>query len=253
MRMHALAAGRLRMRRSTYFPEAPREATIELPVGAFLLRHPQGNVLFDTGCHPSVITDAAARWGGLAKVMAPVFSAEQSLPASLAATGLGPDDIDVVVCSHLHPDHCGCNGMFRRATLVCHRLELEAAQAPGAAAVGYIPADWDQGLPVRTIEGQHDLFGDGRIVLLPVPGHTPGMTCARVALDRDGVFLLASDAVALRAHLDRDQPPRNTWDAEKAVASMAEIRRIEAAGATVICGHDDAQWQGLRTGAAYYD
>ena len=79
------------------------------------------------------------------------------------------------------------------------------------------------------------------------------MTCARVALDRDGVFLLASDAVALRAHLDRDQPPRNTWDAEKAVASMAEIRRIEAAGATVICGHDDAQWQGLRTGAASYD
>jgi len=253
MKMHALPAGRLRMRESTYRPGAAREATIELPVAAFLLRHPQGNVLFDTGCHPAVLTDPAARWGGLARLMAPIFSPAQALPSSLAATGLGPDDIDVVVCSHLHPDHCGCNGLFRRASMICHRLELEAAQAPGAAAQGYIAADWDQGLPVRPIDTQHDLFGDGRIVLLPLPGHTPGMTGALVALDRDGAFLLASDALALREHLDRDQPPRNTWNVAQAHASMAEIRRIEAAGATVICGHDDAQWQGLRTGAAFYD
>ena len=252
MKLHVLPAGRLRMRASIFRPDAAREATIELPVGAFLLRHPQGNVLFDTGCHPSVVTDAAARWGGLARLMVPIFSAAQALPAGLAAVGLGADDIDLVVCSHLHPDHCGCNGMFRRASLICHRLELAAAQAPNAAAVGYVPADWDQGLSLRVIDTQHDLFGDGRIVLLPLPGHTPGMTGALVALDRDGDFLLASDALSLREHLDRDQPPRNTWDMEKSHASMAEIRRLEAAGATVICGHDDAQWQTLRTGAEFY-
>ena len=91
MKLHVLPAGRLRMRESIFLPEAPREALIDLPVGAFLIRHPQGNLLFDTGCHPSVATDAAARWGGLAKLMVPIFTAEEALPASLAATGLVSD------------------------------------------------------------------------------------------------------------------------------------------------------------------
>ena len=252
MKLHVLPAGRLRMRESIFLPEASREALIDLPVGAFLIRHPQGNVLFDTGCHPSVATEAAARWGGLAKLMVPIFTAEEALPASLAATGLAPEDIDLVVCSHLHPDHCGCNGLFRRATLVCHEAEREAAAAPGAGAQGYVPADWDQGLELRTIAGPHDLFGDGRVTLLPMPGHTPGMICAHVALDRDGAFLLASDAVSLRAHLERDITPRNTWNPEVSRASMAEIRRLAATGARVVCGHDAAEWATLRKGAAFY-
>jgi N-acyl homoserine lactone hydrolase len=253
MKLHALPAGRLRMRESVFRPDAPRDALIDLPVGAFLIRHPQGNVLFDTGCHPSVVSDAPGRWGGLAKLMVPIFTEAEALPASLAATGLGPEDIDVVVCSHLHPDHCGCNGMFRRATLVCHAAEREAARAPDAAAKGYIAADCDQGLPVEEIAGPRDLFGDGRVMLLPMPGHTPGSICAQVSLDRDGAFLLASDAVARRDHLDRDFTPRNTWNHDLARASLSEIRRMRDAGARVVCGHDARDWLELRTGAAFYE
>ena len=54
-------------------------------------------------------------------------------------------------------------------------------------------------------------MGDGRIVLVPLPGHTPGMTGALVELDRSGRFLLASDALSVRENLDRDIIPRNTW------------------------------------------
>ena len=53
MKMHVLSGGRVRMRKSVYFPDADRGETIELPVSCVLLRHRQGNVLFDTGCHPS--------------------------------------------------------------------------------------------------------------------------------------------------------------------------------------------------------
>jgi N-acyl homoserine lactone hydrolase len=74
-----------------------------------------------------------------------------------------------------------------------------------------------------------------------------------VQTERSGVFLLASDTVTLRASLDRDLVPRNTWDGEILRKSWAEIRRIEASGATVICGHDDAQWASLRKGADAYD
>jgi N-acyl homoserine lactone hydrolase len=157
------------------------------------------------------------------------------------------------VCSHLHPDHCGCNAFFKRATFVIHAREVEAARAPGAEAAGYLTAEWDHPLPIDLIEGERDLFNDGRIVLVPLPGHTPGTIGARVELERSGAFLLASDTVSLRETLDQGIVPRNTWNAEALVKSLAEIRRMEARGATVLCGHDDRQWATLRKGADGYD
>jgi len=209
-------------------------------------------VLFDTGCNPQTATDANARWGGLAKMMVPIHGPADNAVVALACLGISPDDIDLVVCSHLHTDHCGCNAFFQRATLLCHRAEMAAAQMPDAERAGYFKADWDQPMPTDLLDGERDLFGDGRIVLLPMPGHSPGMLNALVSLERDGRFLLASDAVSVRASLDRDYAPRNTWDAEALLRSMTEIRRIEAAGATIVCGHDAAQWEALRKGAAFY-
>nr|WP_273546148.1 MULTISPECIES: N-acyl homoserine lactonase family protein [unclassified Xanthobacter] len=250
--MHVLSGGRLRMKRHIYQPDADRSESIELPVSSVLLRHAQGNVLFDTGCHPSVAEDATARWGGIARAMTPIMGREDNVVSQLACVGLGADDIDVVVCSHFHPDHCGCNSFFRKATVVVHAAELAAARADNAAAAGYLPVEWDQPNPMELIDGQKDLFGDGRITLIPLPGHTPGLTGAFVTLDRDGAFLLASDAVSLKASLETDVVPKNTWSVDLHHRSIAEIRKIEAAGATVLCGHDDAQWHTLRTGAHAY-
>ena len=253
MKMHCLSGGRLRMRKSIYLPDSDRSETIELPVSSILLRHSQGNVLFDTGCHPSVADEPEARWGGLAKLMVPIMRPGDNVLTGLAEIGLQPDDIDVVVCSHLHPDHCGCNAFFKRATFVIHAKEIEAARAPGAENAGYLKADWDHPAPVDAIAGERDLFGDSRIVLMPLPGHTPGMTGALVALDRSGAFLLASDTVSLRGTLDTGIVPRNTWNGDALLKSLAEVKRIEAGGATILCGHDAAQWDRLKKGAAFYD
>jgi N-acyl homoserine lactone hydrolase len=253
MKMHVLSGGRLRMRKSIFLPDAERGETIDLPVASFLLRSAQGNVLFDTGCHPSVANDAPARWGGLAKLMVPIMGPDDNVVAGLAALALGPDDIDVVVCSHLHPDHCGCNAFFQRATVVMHAREIEAARAPGAAAAGYLAADWDHPAPVDLVTGERDLYGNGRVVLIPLPGHTPGTIAALIALDRTGAVLLASDTVSLRATLDTGFVPKNTQDPDSLVKSLAEVRRIEASGAMVICGHDAAQWATLRKGADAYE
>jgi N-acyl homoserine lactone hydrolase len=253
MKMHLLSGGRLRMRRSVYYPGAPREETFELPVICALLQHIQGNVLFDTGCHPAVADDPEGRWGSLTRVMTPIFQAQDAVVNQLPLAGLEANDIDVVVCSHLHADHCGCNGFFKRATMICHARELEVARSPDALAMGYFRADWDQGAPIQTIEAQHDLFGDGRLTLLPVPGHTPGMTVAHAVLDRDGAFVLASDAVPVSACLEQRYAPRNSWDIERAVSAIDEIARLGDDGATVVFGHDDAQWRDLRKGAEFYE
>lgn len=182
MKLHFLPGGRLRMRRSIYVPGAAKDETIELPVHSALVRHKQANLLFDTGCSPQAATDPERRWGGLARVMTPIFKAEETAVEQLSATGLTADDIDIVVCSHLHPDHCGCNEHFRRATIFCHAAELEAARAEGAEQQGYLPQEWNQPQGFRTFDSQHDVFGDGRLVLVPMPGHTPGSTVAGLGL-----------------------------------------------------------------------
>jgi N-acyl homoserine lactone hydrolase len=253
MKLQFLPAGRLRLKKSIYSKTADRSETFEAPVSSALIRHKQGNVLFDTGCHPSVVEHGEERWGSLMKVMTPVMRAEDTLLPSLACVGVDPDDIDIVVNSHFHPDHCGCNQFFRKATIMVHAREIEAAKAAGAEAAGYLRADWDHGQPVDALNGDRDVFGDGRLVLIPLPGHTPGSLGAIVQLDRDGSFLLASDAVSLRENLDAVTAPRNTWNADALLNSFGEIRRIEKSGATVICGHDDAQWQSLRKGAEAYE
>lgn len=253
MKMHILSGGRVRIRKSIFLPEADRSETIELPVSSILLRHAQANVLFDTGCHPSVAENAEARWGGMAKFMTPVMGPHDNVLAGLSGLGLGADDIDIVVNSHLHPDHCGCNAFFKKATVMVHALELEAAQAPGSVAGGYLPIEWNHPMPMETIGSERDLFGDGRVVLIPLPGHTPGTTGALVALDRCCQFLLASDTVSLRVSLDRHIAPRNTWNAEALLKSLDEVRRLERGGATVLCGHDAQQWATLRKGADAYD
>jgi len=253
MKLHILSGGRVRMRKHIYVPEASRDEMIELPVSCFLLRHPQGNILFDSGCHPAVTTDAEARWGALAKYVVPIGKPEENLIDDLGGVGLSLADIDAVVNSHLHPDHCGCNEFFKQATMIVHARELDAVQEPGAEARGYVRADWDHPRRMDILERERDLFGDGRIVLLPLPGHTPGMTGLLATLDRSGAMLLASDAVSLRIHLDRDVVPKNTWNTDLFRRSMGEIRRIERSGAAVICGHDLAQWRTLRRGAGGYD
>jgi N-acyl homoserine lactone hydrolase len=253
MKMHLLSGGRLRMRKNIYQPDADRNETIEMPVSCALIRHSQGNVLFDTGCHPSVPDDPETRWGSLARLMTPIMRPGDNVTMALDGIGLTCDDIDVVVCSHLHPDHCGCNSFFKRATHVVHAKELEAARVPDAEKFGYLAADFEQSVPFETIDRQRDLFGDGRIVLVPLPGHTPGTTGALVTLERSGMYFLASDTVSLRSTLDTGAIPKNTWNAGALTRSLAEVRHIEATGATVLCSHDDAQWAVLRKGADAYD
>jgi N-acyl homoserine lactone hydrolase len=253
MKMHLLSGGCLRMRKSIFMPDAGKGETLELSVCCALLRHPQGNVLFDTGCHPSVAEEGEARWGGLARLMTPTMAPNDNVVNALGTVGLTCDDVDVVVCSHLHPDHCGCNTFFKRASFIIHRKEVEAARAEGAQTQGYLAAEWEQDAPIDLIDGERDLFGDGRIVLVPLPGHTPGTTGALVRLDRAGEFFLASDTVSFRSTLDTGVVPKNTWNADALVKSLAEIRRIEKSGAQIICGHDAAQWATLRTGQHAYE
>jgi glyoxylase-like metal-dependent hydrolase (beta-lactamase superfamily II) len=108
-------------------------------------------------------------------------------------------------------------------------------------------------MPVEAVEGQKDIFDDNRIVLLPLPGHTQGTMGALVELDNRGSTLLAADALSVQSTLTTNFIPRNNWNNDLYQNSLDEIRKLQASGTGVICGHDEAQWQELRKGADSYD
>jgi N-acyl homoserine lactone hydrolase len=128
------------------------------------------------------------------------------------------------------------------------RAEWEAGHDADAIRTNfYDPKDYDTGHPVRTVEGEHDLFGDGRVVCFPTFGHTPGHQSLRLRLD-GGEVVLASDACYLRRTLDELHLPSIVHDREAMLASLRRLRGLRDAGARIFYGHDPEFWSTVPQG-----
>ncbi|MBY0279044.1 N-acyl homoserine lactonase family protein [Candidatus Binatia bacterium] len=216
--------------------------TIRMPVPAFLVRHPQGDVLFDTGLHPDVAHDAKGRLGFLADVFATELGTDDVVGARLAALEVAPERLRHVVLSHLHFDHAGGLASLPNARITVQRRDWEAGHdADLAGALSFARQDFDHGHDVQLIDGEHDLFGDGRIVCLPTHGHTPGHQSLRVRLD-SGDVVLTADACYLRRTLETDHLPPSPFDRAAMLASLRRLRALRDAGARVVFGHDAEAW-----------
>ena len=122
------------------------EPPIQVPVGFYVVKHPKGNVLFDTGNNDKIITDPGY-WGAAFTALKPVNTPDVAIDAQLKKIDLTPDDITYVVVSHLHLDHGGNVGKFPKSTLVVQKSEIQNAfwPEPGTGA-NYILGDV---LPLR--------------------------------------------------------------------------------------------------------
>jgi glyoxylase-like metal-dependent hydrolase (beta-lactamase superfamily II) len=225
---------------------AGESGELRVPVPVFLIDHPGGLVLFDSGLHPDAGRDPAGRLGAAA---AAVFRVElapgEDVAARLAALAVDPGRIRYLVNSHLHFDHTGGNAVVPNARVVVQRCEWEAGRdADLARANHYDARDYDTGHDVLCVDGEHDLFGDGRIVCLPTPGHTPGHQSLRVRTDA-GETVLAADACYLRRTLEELRLPAIAHDPETMLASLRRLRALAAAGTRIVYGHDPAFWAGV--------
>src|SRR6185312_5462846 len=114
------------------------EGRITVPIPAFLIEHPKGRALFDTGLHPDCQRDPAARLGPrLAGLFDIAFQPGEEVSARLEAIGRDPGKIDVVINSHLHFDHVGGNALIPNATLLMQRRELDGGEVVLAADACY--------------------------------------------------------------------------------------------------------------------
>lgn len=215
-----------------------------LPVPAWLIEHPRGVVLFDTGLHP-VLRTSRDRLRGLMRNSVMDLPLGADLTARLASAGCRPGDIDIVVFSHLHFDHCGGTAEVPDARLVLQTSEWSAAHHPRLIDTGlYNPDDFDLGHDRQLIDGNFDVFGDGRVVCLPTPGHTKGHQALRVEL-ASGPIVLTGDCIYFRAMLDDMRVPAHGYNAELQLTSMRHLAELEAEGCRLLFGHDLDQFQAL--------
>jgi glyoxylase-like metal-dependent hydrolase (beta-lactamase superfamily II) len=224
---------------------AGERGRLRVPVPCYLVEHPKGRVLFDSGLHPDLRSDPLGRLGELGRVFEVELDAHEVVGARLAALGVDPAQVGWLVNSHLHFDHTGGNAQLPNARLVVQRREWEAGRcAEAIAANHYDPKDYDLGHDLEVVDGEHDLFGDGTVTCLPTHGHTPGHQALRVRLD-SGEIVLAADACYLRRTLEELHLPGIVSDREAALESLRRLRRLAAAGARIFYGHDPDFWTGV--------
>jgi glyoxylase-like metal-dependent hydrolase (beta-lactamase superfamily II) len=162
--------------------------------------------------------------------------------------GLAPDDVTHVVNSHLHFDHCGCNALFTRAEIIIQAAEMRATRA-ARDADRRPDRDWEGPLNYRLLEGEHDLFGDGKLVVVPTPGHTAGHQSLRVEAGSGMRLCLTGDACYTQEHLERDLLPSTgaVFNAGDMRHSLGLLRRMrDREGLALVYGHDAAQLRELR-------
>ena len=221
---------------------AGEEGRLRVPVPCYLIDHPRGKVLFDTGLHPALATDPMGRLGPLGQVFGVELTPHEVVSARLAAIGVDPGDVRFVVNSHLHFDHVGGNAEIPNACVVVQRPEWQAGHEPRLARRNsYDARDYDTGHDVMQLSGEHDLFGDGRVVCMPTYGHTPGHQSLLLRLD-GGPILLAGDACYLRRSLDDMHLPTVLHDGDAARASLRQLDAHRRSGTRVFFGHDPEFW-----------
>ena len=222
---------------------AGKEGTIRFPVPAYLIEHPKGRVLFDTGLHPQSQHDAHGRIGELANFFHVEFRPGEDIKSRPEQLEVDADRIDYVINSHLHFDHTGGNELVPNARIVIQEREWEAGHLPELIeANAFNPNDYEHGHLVKQVNGEFDLFGDGTVVTVPTFGHTPGHQSLKVKLT-SGDVVLAADACYLRQTIEDLHLPELVFDRAQMLDSLFLLRKLQSAGARIFYGHDPSFWQ----------
>jgi glyoxylase-like metal-dependent hydrolase (beta-lactamase superfamily II) len=221
--------------------------TITAPVPCYLIEHPRGTVVFDSGLHPAIQHDQRGRLGErITKLFPATYHPGEEIGARLGALGVEPGSVDWLVNSHLHFDHCGGNAQLPNARLAIQRREWDAGRDPDLQQrMTYDPRDYDLGHDRLLVDGEHDLFGDGSVVCVPTWGHTPGHQSMRIRLDGGRTLLLAADACYLRRTLDELLLAPFVYEQEASLAVLHRMRAWQASGVTIFYGHDPDFWAGV--------
>jgi glyoxylase-like metal-dependent hydrolase (beta-lactamase superfamily II) len=238
VRLYVLDCGHLHFRDLGMFDDsgALDGKAGDMSAPCFLIRHGENTLLWDTGLGDAI----ADHPGGVDLAPGIHASVRVKLVDQLKALGLKPADIDFLAFSHWHVDHTGNASLFGKATWILQRKEL-------AAATGGTPPAFEPLAPVSAwrsakkiiINGDYDVFGDGSVRLLLMPGHTPGHQVLEVHLAQAGSVLLTGDLYHSRENRRNRRVPRINTSRAQTLESMQRFEAIAVHDhARVVIQHD---------------
>jgi N-acyl homoserine lactone hydrolase len=205
------------------YESAPRDITDS----CYLIRHGDQQMIWDTGF--------PASWKGQTHDLGDLtVRIDKTLAEQLAQVGLKPADIDIVGISHMHSDHTGQAAEMPQAELLIGKADFDQTKGKDDPF-----GSWrTEGAKVRAVTGDTDVFGDGSVVALHLPGHTPDHLALLVKL-ASGPVLLTGDLYHSRdAREKRGVPPFNT-SREETLQSMDTFEKLaKDTGAKVVIQHE---------------
>ena len=245
IKIHIFHTGKVRVDRAVPYKERnPLAVTgffrsddkkIELPVSCYLIEHPKGNILIDSGWHSKYVTEKPHSFFGLLDhISTPLIKDGESIDCQLAGLGMAPKDIDYVFLSHLDFDHTSGLPLLLGAKSF-QAAEEEIADA-GRYFFRYVKKDWaDVDLrpfrykttDVGPVGKSYDIFEDGSVLLVNTPGHSHGLFST--VIRRNGKYVvLAGDTVYTQKSIQEKRIPGFTVSTELAKKSLEWICKCAA-------------------------
>ena len=203
-----------------------KDLRLTFTFSCYLIKHGSEYMVWDTGFAPGSNPNAP----------------KVGIVERLAELKVTPEQVKYVGISHFHADHTGQLAPFVNATLLIGKADWDGVTAPtpmqGANVAGF--KDWIGGArKVEPLALDKDVFGDGTVVILRTPGHTPGHSSLLVRLKEMGPVLLTGDLVHFRENYDNNGVPAFNYDRAATVASLDRFKKIaENLKATVVIQHD---------------
>ena len=223
----------------------------ELFVPCYLIEHEKGRLLWDGG----LPLDLAGK-PPVQDRPGVVLEYKRSVVDQMAGMDITPHDIDFASYSHFHYDHVGAANAFKQATLLIQQAEYDAAFLHPETNPVFNPSLYNETKTSSRVflNGDYDVFGDGTVVIISSPGHTPGHSTLLLDLARTGKILLSGDLYHFEASRALRRPPTFNTDPEETVRSYDKIERVlKETGATLWIEHNKALADTLRRAPAFYD
>lgn len=223
--------------RSHWSPGIDVDVAHKMVASCYLIQHGDQLMVWDTGIPAPVanLPDGLSIAGGKINLFL-----DTPFPAMLEKQGVSPQSIDYLAMSHMHADHTGNANAFASAHWFIQEAEYNAAFGEDAAKFNFRKPTYEKLdlNKVTKLNGHHDVFGDGSVVIVPAPGHTPGHQVLYVNLE-SGPVILSGDLWHFASNYHFSRVPGFNYDVEQTKASMKMINALASVtGAKIILQHD---------------
>jgi len=223
----------------------------EMSIPCFLIVHPKGALMWDNG---DISDSAFPPGGGPAKVG--VVTQDKPLLPQLAAVGYTPADIKYLAMSHYHGDHVANANYFAGSTWLVRKVERDRMFSDTPIARSD-PANYSRLKDSKTVyidKDQYDVFGDGRVVILSTPGHTPGHQSLFLKLAKTGPVVLSGDLYHYPEERTLNRLPISEFNKDQTAASRAWMETyLKKTGAQLWIQHDITGYAKLKKAPEFYE